>query len=104
MAIEPSLNGMAKAMGQLFLLKLEIGMGYSHRTNTHICIYICVYTHTHTHASIRVSVCVCMLSHVLLFATPWTIDLYAPLFMGFSRQEYWSGLPFPTPDLYMDYR
>ena len=30
-------------------------------------------------------------------ATPWTIALQAPLSMGFSRQEYWSGLPFPSP-------
>ena len=37
------------------------------------------------------------LSHVRLFATPWTVALQAPLFMGFSRQEYWSGLPFPSP-------
>ena len=38
-----------------------------------------------------------VLSHVQLFATPWTIALQAPLSMGFSRQEYWRGLPFPTP-------
>ena len=38
-----------------------------------------------------------MLSHVQLFATPWTIANQAPLSMGFSRQEYWSGLPFPPP-------
>ena len=31
------------------------------------------------------------------FATPWTIALEAPLSVGFSRQEYWSGLPFPSP-------
>ena len=31
------------------------------------------------------------------FATPWTVVRQAPLSMGFSRQEYWSGLPFPTP-------
>ena len=31
------------------------------------------------------------------FATPWTVTCQAPLFMGFSRQEYWSGLPFPSP-------
>ena len=37
------------------------------------------------------------LSHVLLFAAPWTLAYQAPLFMGFSRQEYWSGLPFPSP-------
>ena len=37
------------------------------------------------------------LSHVQLFATPWTVALKAPLSMGFSRQEYWSGLSFPIP-------
>ena len=36
-------------------------------------------------------------SHVRLFATPWTVAHQAPLSMGFSRQEYWSGLPFPSP-------
>ena len=34
---------------------------------------------------------------VRLFVTPWTIDRQAPLSMEFSRQEYWSGLPFPSP-------
>ena len=38
-----------------------------------------------------------MLSHVQLFVTPWTIARQAPLSMGFSRQEYWNGLPFLTP-------
>ena len=37
------------------------------------------------------------LSHVQLFATPWTVAYQAPWSMGFSRQEYWSGLPFPSP-------
>ena len=37
------------------------------------------------------------LSHVRFFATPWTVAYQAPLSMGFSRQEYWSGLPFPSP-------
>ena len=37
-----------------------------------------------------------LLSHVQLFVTPWTVDHQAPLSMEFSRQEYWSGLPFPT--------
>ena len=36
------------------------------------------------------------LSHVRLFATPWTIAYQAPPSMEFSRQEYWSGLPFPS--------
>ena len=34
---------------------------------------------------------------VQLFMTPWTVARLAPLSMEFSRQEYWSGLPFPTP-------
>ena len=38
-----------------------------------------------------------MLSHVLFFVTPWTIACQAPLSMGFSKQEYWSGLPFSSP-------
>ena len=37
-------------------------------------------------------------SHVGLFVTPWTVAHHAPLSMGFSRQEYWSGLPFPSPE------
>ena len=37
------------------------------------------------------------LSRVQLFATPWAVAHQAPLSMGFSRQEYWSGLPFPSP-------
>ena len=36
-------------------------------------------------------------SCVQLFATPWTVAYQAPLSVGFSRQEYWSGLPFPSP-------
>ena len=43
--------------------------------------------------------CVCAqsLSHIWLFGTPWTVTLQAPLSVGFSRQEYWRRLPFPTP-------
>ena len=45
--------------------------------------------HPHVHA--------CMLSCIWLFETLWTATLQAPLITGFSRQEYWSGLPFPPP-------
>ena len=38
-----------------------------------------------------------LLSPVRLFATPWRVAYQAPRYMGFSRQEYWSGLPFPSP-------
>ena len=37
------------------------------------------------------------LSHVRIFATPGSVACQAPLSMGFPRQEYWSGLPFPSP-------
>ena len=43
-----------------------------------------------SHVSMRV------LNHVRLFVTPWTLAHQAPLSMGFPRQEYWSGLPFPA--------
>ena len=39
----------------------------------------------------------CVLSHVQLFVTPWTVARQAPLSMGYFKQEYWSGLPFPPP-------
>ena len=48
----------------------------------------------------NIFICMCMLSHfscVPLFAIPWTVARQAPLSMGFSRQGYWSGLPFPPP-------
>ena len=45
----------------------------------------------------KVKVKVKSLSHVQLFATPWTVACQAPLSMGFSRQEYWNGLPVPSP-------
>ena len=44
----------------------------------------------------------CMLSHfshVQLSVTLWTMACKAPLSMGFSRQEYWSGVPFPSPGM-----
>ena len=47
-----------------------------------------------------ISIHACLLSHfshVQLFATLWTVAHQASLSMGFSRQEYWSGLPFPSP-------
>ena len=52
------------------------------------------------HVCVCVCVCVCMLSHlscVQLFVTLWTVACQAPLSMGFSRQEHWSGLLCPPP-------
>ena len=59
-----------------------------------------VYECIHTLMCVCVCVCVCACvsrSVVSDFATPWTVALQAPLSMGFSRQEYWSGLPFLPP-------
>ena len=47
--------------------------------------------------SLTCMVLACMLSHVQLFVTPGTAAHQLPLSMGFSRQEHWSGLPFPSP-------
>ena len=41
------------------------------------------------------------LSHVQPSATPWTAAFQAPPFMGFARQEYWSGVPLPSPESYV---
>ena len=43
-----------------------------------------------------------LLSCVRLFATPWTVAYQAPPSMEFSRQEYWSGLPIPSPGDFPD--
>ena len=48
--------------------------------------------------TLQVLLCECWsLSRVRLFATLWTVALQSPLSMGFPRQGYWSGLPFPSP-------
>ena len=49
-----------------------------------VCVFVCV------------CVCVCAQSWPTLL-TPWTVAFQAPLSVGFPRQEYWSGLPFPSP-------
>ena len=41
-------------------------------------------------------------SRVQLFVTPWTVACQAPLFLGFSRKEYWNGFPLPSPGDFPD--
>ena len=78
--------------------------GTSHVFPTTPCPYSCKYLwrelysqNRHFIQSLGSYVCVCMLSHVQLFVTPWTVAHQSFLSMGFPRQEYWSGLPFPLP-------
>ena len=58
-----------------------------------ICFHKMVYADTHK----LISLCLLVAQSCLLFVTPWTVACQTPLYMEFSRQEYWSGLPFPTP-------
>ena len=55
-----------------------------------VCVYVCVCV------CVCVCVRVCVLSHIWLLATPWTVTHQTPMSMGFSRKEYWSGLPCPA--------
>ena len=57
-------------------------MGLTIYQSAAVCMCACMHMHA------------CMLNRVHLFATPWTVAHQAPLSMGFSRQEQWSGLPF----------
>ena len=65
-------------MTERLTLSLHIGI----RIYTHICIYTFN--------------AVCVLSHSVMFDS-WTVALQVPPSVGFSKQEYWSGLPFPSP-------
>ena len=60
-----------------------------HKSDQHVCVCVCVRVCVRAHIQV--------LSCIWLSATPWTIAHQAPLFMGFSRQDYRSGLPFPPP-------
>ena len=64
--------------------------------NTQIVCVLYIHTHTHTHTH-TLKLKLKPLSCVQLFAIPWIVAYQAPQSMGFSRQEYWSGLPFPSP-------
>ena len=54
-----------------------------------VCVCVCPRT--------RLCTCTWSLSQVHLFATAWTIACQVPLSMEFPKQDYWSGLPFPSP-------
>ena len=93
----------------VFQCFLEFAQIHVHLVSDTIYIYIC-------HVYMCVCVCIkdeytyiyiwlCVLSHlsrVWFCATLWTAACQAPLSMGFSRQEFWSGLPFPSPGDLLD--
>ena len=56
------------------------------RERESVCVCVCVYVHALNCSVVPDS-----------FVTPWTVARQTPLSMGFLRQEYWSGLPFPSP-------
>ena len=95
---EPPLNLRFRVIqnGEGFFLLLwmqlqQPSQGCSEASSLWVCFYICFCLFNY----FRWLTCE-LLSHVQLFATPQTITHQAPLLMGFSRQEYWSGLPFPS--------
>ena len=61
-----------------------------------VCLFLYQYL------NVLITVVVQLLSCVWLFAIPWIVPCLAPLSMGFSRQEYWGGLPFPSPGIFPD--
>ena len=73
-----------RVLTQCLLHCKEILCHLSHQGSRVISVYLHKY-------------CTCMLSCIWLFEAQWTVVLRCPLSMGFSRQEYWTGLPFPPP-------
>ena len=106
-----SVSGEAANLGQE--RKNSFGLGVKSLWNLmRVCVCVCVCVCVRARACVRVCVCVCarvcacararacvracVLSCVQLFMTPGTVASQAPLSMAFPRQEYRSGLPFPT--------
>ena len=84
------------AGGSLRLMSLFLAMDSDFRLPLQcVCVCVCTCTHMCTRTQ-----CTRMCTHTQSYATlatPWTIDDRVPLFMGLTRQERWSGLPFPSP-------
>ena len=72
---------------------------FKHYNLAHIIAMLTSFKERDSYKTVNFRVVV-VFSHRVLsdsFVTPWTIGYQAPLSMGFPRQEYWSGLPFPSP-------
>ena len=74
---------------------MKLRLEYNFRTSVKLLLYSGQH---HYHNGIPTSVWSRMLSSVRLFATPWTVAHQSLLSTELSRQEYWSGLPFPPPE------
>ena len=89
----------------LFGHSVELGLGEQAQNNddtpataiTQTCVCVRTRVCVCARARARVSTHALLLSHVQIFTAPWNVAHQAPLSVGSSRQEYWSGLPFPTP-------
>ena len=66
-------------------------LGYTSSISLYLSVHICVFKYLTLYFVLS------HFSRVRLFATPWTVARQVPLSMGFSRQEHWSRLPFPSP-------
>ena len=111
-SVQPPFHAQVLPSGILVLVSSCPGLSFSrdpqgsHRTSQKATValleivgHLLLWAFGSQHGSdfLAVKMRVKSLSHVRLFATPWTAAYQAPLSMGFSRQEYWSGLPFPSP-------
>ena len=88
------LSRTSRGLVSFFLLERQLSSGTS--TPLENQVHLAQFPIEHMASGPRM----CVLSHfsrVQLFATLWTVVFQAPLSMGFSMQEYWSGLPLPTP-------
>ena len=95
--------GMNTGVGCHFLLQrifptqgLNLGLLHYRQTLYHLSYQGNPYAFMATLPLITMNSDVKSLSHVQLFTIPWTVACHVPLSMGFSRQECWSGLPFPS--------
>ena len=75
----------------IYIIAAGLTLLLGSRKYIHVCIPL--YTHTHIYLYLLDQ----LLSHVQLFAVSWTVVCQAPLSMEFSRQQYWSGVTFPSP-------
>ena len=78
-------SGLSRHLAMLFVARQKVQVHHSKTKVNNLASYP------------RACICAQSFSSVPCFVTPWTVARQAPLSMGFSRQEYWSGLPFPPP-------